>query len=563
MAAKKDTAALKWVYAAAGPGRKWVGFLTLVRIAQGSLAVGYAYALKSLVNCASSGDQAGFLPTLGQFVLLVAATVALQTVGRFLHEKAHATLEKVFRLRVFSQLLLRDYAKVSGVHTGEWMNRITSDTAAITGAVIKILPDLCGMLVRLLGAFFALVAIVPQVAFLLLPAGAVMIFLSYFLRSRLKRYHKAVQQADGTARSFLQERLGSLTVIHTFTQEAAAADQAGSHLQELAARRMKRSHFANLSNTALNLAMVTAQVIGIGVCCAGILQGTVTYGTMSAVMYLISLLGAPFAQLSGCLSQYYAMIASAERLMEIENYPLDCQKPPLEQDKILSFYREEFHSLGLEGASFSYEQRDSAQVLSNVSLWVGKGEFVAFTGQSGSGKSTALKILLSLYPLQEGGAYLRTRGKETIPLDSAWRGMFAYVPQGNQLLAGTIRESLTFFDPGQMAREEQITKALQIACADEFIRQLPLGLDTPLGERGSGLSEGQLQRLSIARAILSQRPVLLLDEATSALDAETEEALLKNLRAMTDRTVVIITHRPAALNYCDKVIPFEDHKTGS
>lgn len=562
MAGKKDSATLKWICSVAGPGGKWVLLLTLTRISQGGLAIFYAYALRNVINCATAGNREGFLPLLSQFIILVATTVVLQTLGRYLHEKAHATLEKVFRLRAFSQLLQRSYGKVSAVHTGDWMNRITSDTNAIIAGILRVLPELCGMLVRLLGAFIALTTIVPQVALLLLPAGLIMISLSYILRGRLKRYHKDQQLADGAARSFLQEQLGSLPVIHSFTQEDATTKQASDQLDGLVRARMKRSHFSNLSSTALTFAMVTAQVIGIGVCCAGILEGTVSYGTMSAVMYLINLLGTPFAQLSGSLSQYYAMIASSERLMEIEAFPADHTQPPLPMEQVLDYYHSEFAGFGLENATFSYEEDSEKQVLQNVNLEVKKGQFVAFTGQSGCGKSTAMKILLSLYPLDSGKAYLRSNSG-CVDLDSSSRGLFAYVPQGNGMICGTIRQSLAFGDEALMAKEELLRSALSIACAEEFVNQLPLGLDTPLGEHGSGLSEGQLQRLSIARAILSQRPVLLLDESTSALDGDTEEQLLRNLRSMTDRTVVIITHRTAALNHCDQIIPFTDSNPGA
>ena len=563
MAGKKDAAALKWICSVAGPGGKWVVLLTLVRIAQGGLAIFYAYALRNVVNCATAGDRPGFLPALSQFIGLVVASVILQALGRYLHDKAHATLEKAFRLRSFSQLLQRSYAKVSAVHTGDWMNRITSDVTAIIAGILRVLPEFCGMLVRLLGAFFALMTIVPQVALLLLPAGVIMIGLSYLLRGRLKRYHRELQRTDGASRSFLQERLGSLPVIHSFTQEAATARQAGEQLDGLVTARMKRSHFSNLSNTALTFAMVTAQVIGIGVCCAGILEGTVSYGTMSAVMYLINLLGTPFAQLSGSLSQYYAMIASSERLMEIESFPADHTQPPMPLEQILPYYNEEFSGFGLDNACFSYESDSGNRVLQELDLEVKKGQFVAFTGPSGCGKSTAMKILLSLYPLDGGSAYLQNTDGSRTSLDATSRGLFAYVPQGNGMICGTIRQSLAFGDETMMAREEDIRNALRIACAEEFVSELPQGLDTPLGEHGSGLSEGQLQRLSIARAILSQRPVLLLDEATSALDEATEEQLLQNLRSMTHRTVVIITHRKAALSHCDQIIPFADHDPGA
>ena len=182
-----------------------------------------------------------------------------------------------------------------------------------------------------------------------------------------------------------------------------------------------------------------------------------------------------------------------------------------------------------------------------------KGEYVAFCGPSGCGKSTVLKLLMCMYDLDEGERYVAGKGGE-VSLTRGWRGLFSYVPQGNQLMSGTIREVVTF---GDEAQEERIWQALRISCADSFIRELPEGLDTQLGERGAGLSEGQMQRIAIARAVFSDRPILLLDEATSALDEATEAAVLDNLRAMTDKTVIIVTHRPKALEITDKIIHFK------
>jgi ATP-binding cassette subfamily B protein len=181
---------------------------------------------------------------------------------------------------------------------------------------------------------------------------------------------------------------------------------------------------------------------------------------------------------------------------------------------------------------------------------------VAFTGPSGCGKSTVLKLLMCMYPLDSGERSVMSTNRE-FPLTAGWRELYAYVPQGNQLMNGTIREVVTFGDKTAMTRDQDIYRALEIACAEQFVRELPDGLDTMLGERGAGLSEGQMQRVAVARAIFSNRPVLLLDEATSALDDETERLLLKNLRAMTERTVIIVTHRSAVLDVTDQEIRFQ------
>ena len=323
--------------------------------------------------------------------------------------------------------------------------------------------------------------------------------------------------------------------------------------------RMRRNHISNLCNVGFGL-VIQGAYLGAAVYCAiGLFNGTLSYGTLMAILQLVGQIQAPFSNISGLVPEYYGMIASAERLMEPEGFAED-EASPRSHGEIRRFYGEDFRALGLREACFTYQppvrgEEDTPMpvVLEQLSLEVQKGEFVAFTGHSGSGKSTALKLLMSLYPLDSGVRYLKT-GAGELPLDASWRGLFAYVPQGNQLLSGTIREIVAFGDSDGMRKEQELWRALRVACAEDFVSALDKGLDSPLGESGAGLSEGQMQRIAIARAVFSDRPVLLLDEATSSLDAETEKRVLENLRAMTDQTVLIVTHRPAALSICDKRI---------
>ena len=557
MKTKQDSHALRWIWRVSGKGLWWPCLLMVIRLLQGYTSIKYAYALGEVIDCAVAGISAVFYRQLLDFILLVVINLALQAAGRFAAEKSKAVLEKKFRLHTFSQLLRRDFAQVAKTHTGEWMNRITSDTQVVSNAVATIVPELAGTLARMLGAFVSLLQIAPQIALILFPCGLVMAVFSYFIRKRMKLYHKNMRQADGRARSFMQERLSSLLVVRTFTQESATEALANAHLSAFHDARMRKFRFVNLSFTCFSVAVNGAQVLGIGLCGWGILNGIMSYGTMSSILYLINLLEAPLASASGYLSQYYSMLASAERLMEIEEYAPDTTRKPETQQRVQQYYAEEFASLGLKNAFFSYSDDQESIVLNDFSLEIPKGAFISFTGESGCGKSTTLKILLNLFPLNGGDLYLRDRNGNQLPLDAGWRGLFAYVPQGNQLICGTIRETLTFGDPAKMIRDEDIWDALRIACADAFVSELPDKLDTLLGERGSGLSEGQMQRLSMARAILSGRPILLLDEATSALDIATEAQLLQNLRSMTDRTVLIVTHREAVLDICDQNIHFE------
>lgn len=290
-----------------------------------------------------------------------------------------------------------------------------------------------------------------------------------------------------------------------------------------------------------------------------------SYGTFMAVLQLIGQVQAPFANISGYLPQWYAMLASAERLIEAESLADQSSRDAMPMNVLKQRYADDFKAIGLEKACFTYQPpvrslSDETEipmpiVLKNISLVINKGEYVAFTGQSGCGKTTVMKLLLSLYQLDSGEKYvLTTNGRK--PLNTKWQRLFAYVPQGNHPMSGTIREIITLPDTARKNDDNAIQTALKIACADRFIAELEHGIETVLGERGQGLSEGQMQRIAIARAIFSDAPILLLDESTSALDMQTEKQLLQNLKAMTDKTVVVVTHRPAALEICDRILEF-------
>lgn len=557
-------ASLPWLWRVTGKYKGCVAVLLILQIIFGVCGVVFAMLFRDLIDGAVAGDLQRFSKTAMLLVALELGELLLSVFARFMSEWTSSSLENRFKERLFSSLLHKDYASVTAFHSGEWITRLTSDTGVVTGGVIGIFPGLAGMLARLIGAMAALFFMEPTFFYIIIPAGILIILVTTSFRNVLKRLHKKIQEANGAVVSFLQERLESLMIIRVFSMEEQTCEEAERRMRGHKTARMKRNHFSNLCNTGFGLVMEGGYLFGAIYCGYGILNGTISYGTFTAVLQLVNQIQSRVAGLSGIIPRYYAMIASAERLMEAEAYEDDGNENPVDGTEISRFYREEFQGIGVREAAFSYRASgkgeagmEETSVIENFNLYIPKGEYAAFTGHSGCGKSTLLKLLMCLYPLDKGERYLKTKkdGRETeIPLTASWRGLFAYVPQGNQLMSGTIREIVSFGDPEGMRQEERLRKALKIACADEFVSALEKGIDTMLGERGCGLSEGQIQRIAIARAIFSDRPVLILDESTSSLDEMTEQKLLANLREMTDKTVLIITHRPAVLRICDREI---------
>lgn len=564
----KDNA-VKWLYAVPERKKLYIVVLMLVQAVNGASGVLYALLLRNVVDDATAGDREGFWMYVWLTVLLVAGQIALRAVIRWLTELSKSTFENLFKARLMQNILHKDFASVSAVHSGEWLNRLTNDTVIVADSYVDILPGLVGMVVKMFSAVLMMIVLDWHFAAILLPCGIVLLVMTYGFRKILKKLHKNVQEQDGKLRIFLQERIGSLMMLRSYAAEEQTEHEAEIKMNAHKTARMRKNYFSNFCNIGFSGAINGMYLFGVCWCGYGILIGTVSYGTLTAITQLISQIQAPFANITGYLPKFYAMTASAERLMEIEQFEAETQENALTSEQIAEIYHGDLQSFGLENAEFTYypivesvknlSKKDMPVTLKNISVNIRKGEYVAFTGHSGCGKSTVLKLLMSIYKLDAGERYLCGADGIKRPLTAAGRRLFAYVPQGNQLMSGTIREIVSFADKTAMDNDDKISHALQIACANEFIGELENGIETLLGERGTGLSEGQMQRIAIARAVFSDSPILLLDESTSALDEQTEKRVLENLRSMTDKTVVIVTHRPAALEICDRILEFTEN----
>lgn len=545
---------LRYLLQVTGRKKKNIVLLALLQISLGGSSVLNALALKEILNAAVKGDRTVFGSTLCWFACLVCFQIALHLVGRIMEESTRASIENRLKHQMFMTILKKDFGRIEAVHSGEWMTRLTNDTVVVANQMTELLPGFCGVFVRLVGAVLMLVALEPDFLLFVLPGGIVLVLFSMIFRKPLKRLHKNVQEQDENLRKHLQDCFHGLLVIHSYGAAEKVGNRVEANMKMHQQARMKKSVYSNLCNAGFSGIMNLASVLGAMFCGYRIITGSMDYGSFLAILQLIGQIKAPFAGLGGFLPGYYSMMTSAERLIEVEKLPdrFLCDKEAEEAD-----CQTDFDEIGLDRVTFSYPQAAEMEpVLQNFSICLKKGEYVAITGLSGRGKSTALKLLMNLYSPASGECYVCRNGRRE-PAGDNHQSFFSYVPQGNCFMRGTIREIVSFADTEAKEQEERIWRALRIACAEEFVKELEDGIDSLLGEKGHGLSEGQIQRLAIARAIFSERPVLILDEATSALDEKTEQCVLANLRAMKDKTVLLVTHRLKALEICDKVIEME------
>lgn len=543
MKKKLSKSTLQYLREVTGNKKKYFLILIIVQVLQGISGVCFALLLRIVIDSAVAHDGRLLIRNICLFIGLICLQMLFSALLRYYNELSKSTFENSCKARLFQQILSKDYGYVTSIHSAEWMNRLTSDTVVVSTGLTEIVPGIAGMVAKMIGALSMIIVLEPRFTFIIGIGGIFMIALTSIFRKKLRAYHKAMQEKDGKVRIFLQEHLHSLMIVKVFTKEQDTYKQSLQTMEEHQRARMDKTRFSNICNIGFSFMMNGAYVLGAIYSVVGIYHGTISYGTLMAMLQLINQIQSPFANITSYIPKYYAMIASSERLLDIESSV---------QDRIENNGCMDFDSLTLENINFSYE-KSREEILNNFSFTLHKGECVGFTGPSGCGKSTVLKVLLSLYPITSGKKTIFYNNKED-ELTSKYRHLFSYVPQGNQLMSGTIRDVVTF---SNVENEEKIWNALKIACASEFVQKLPDGLDTKLKEQGSGISEGQMQRLAIARAIYSNRPILLLDEATSALDVNTEKQVLSNLKEMKDVTVIIITHRLEALSICTREVQFK------
>ena len=537
--------ALKWIYCRI---RRYIPLTAAVSVVSALSALSFvalALITKRVMDIAT-GDTSGSLLKSGILLFaVIAIQVLLSAAQSILNAYSNGKQTIAFRNYLFGVLCRKKYADISAYHSGDILNRFTSDIDTVVTSSVNIIPNVVSIATKIVAGIGTMLFINPYIAATVLLCGVTFPAIGRAINKRYKYMHKECQRTEGRTRAFLQECFENIVVIKTFISEAPFIKKLDSYMDDNFRLKIKRTSISVMANISL-YALFTAGYYAVLLWGAGGLSGgTLTYGTLMAFLQLISQLRAPLQNVSGILPQYYSALASAERLMELEgaaDEPFPAAAERLEKIK------EDFRTLEIKNLFFGYA---GESVLRDFSLCAKRGNITAITGESGSGKSTLFKLILGLYEPQSGSIAINGE----IPLDASLRGLFAYVPQGNMVLSGTVRENITMNN--RTVTDEQIERAARAAEIYDYIISLPDGFETRLAERGAGLSEGQIQRISIARALLTNAPILLLDEATSALDEETETRVLANIKSMTDKTVLFITHRNTSLRVCDRIVHVE------
>ena len=508
------------------------------------VSVIFALTTRSLVNCAIGGDSQGLL----RYALLLMVLLSLQISGgiasNYLHINLQEDMERDFKRSILHTILRTDYSAICGHHSGDLIQRLDGDASVIYGAVNNMTSSFVSVVVSLFGAFAALLKLTPMFTVVFCGCGLFVGCVALSLRRMLKKLSREASAATGRVTGFLHESISKLMVVQALDLSAEVEKRTDKVLDDRWIVRKKQRNMNLLSRSGIHLLSSLGYLVTLLWCGYQLLNGEITPGDLTAITSLVGTLQGSAMGLPMMLPQIFAVSASCDRIMELEAMPAQPDPDPAVRGQVY----DAMTGFTAEHLTFAY---DRADVLTDVSLTIPKEGLTVIIGQSGIGKSTLLKLLLGLYKPRSGSLSIDTPSGP-VPVDRSMRGLFSYAPQGNFLLSGTIREKLTFTNPS--ATEEEIRAALHASALDEYVATLPMGLETVLMENGAGLSEGQAQRLSLARAIISGAPVLLLDEVTSSLDAATEKIVLERICALPGKTCIAVTHRPAALELAEHII---------
>ena len=597
---EQDKVTYKWLFSQSKAQHGRIVALSVLCTVQAAVLVSFALACRAVIDQAVAGNVDGLLASAAVLAGVIIAQLVLRLAINSTQERIRVRFALELRKSMLDSIFAARFGNVLRFHSGELSNRMFSDVQVVSNGVATIIPSFVSMLMQLVFAIAVLALISPPMVALFAAAALLSFVLARTLRGRLKALHKTVQEKEGAVRVFLQEALEHQLVIRSFGAQPATSARADTLQEDHFTAQMRRRGYSIAANASFSFFFNALYAVALTWCAFELLHGTMSYGTLMAVLQLVARIQAPVSSLSGMLPQLYQTLASAERLMEVAELPHSegCLPVTAEEfyqrlsgvrmrDLAFSYDADEAEGAPAPAGGMGVSPKEESVSLICSNVFVPKGSFVVVEGPSGSGKSTLFKLLLGAYDA-DGFAYELSEGAATsapaasdapagalsagAPLADALAGAttavssctasevppgaFAYVPQDNFLFAGSIRENVAFANPD--ATDDQVKRACEVACAWGFVEELPLGLDTMIGEHGQGLSQGQLQRLAIARAVCSGAPIMVLDEVTSALDDATEATVLANIASLPGKMVFVAAHRAKAREFATMRLHVED-----
>ncbi len=503
---------------------------------------------KYIIDAVTGYDSNSLLPAAVAYVLLQLFTIGSRAWTSMISEKIVIKVDQEIRADVYDKIMDADWEALSQFHSGDLLNRVDNDVSNVSNSVLGWVPDFVTRFLQFAGTLGIILYYDPTLALLALISAPITILVSRSVSKRIRNYNKKIREVSSDVMVFNEESFHNVQLIKAFGLTDLYKKKLRNVQETYKKIRLDYNRFQVAASSGMSLVGNVVAMVCFGWGIYRLWTGHITYGTMTLFLQLASSLAGSFSGLVYMIPSAISAATAAGRLMSVTQLP---KEKRICEEKAEELIRaKKGIEVRAEGINFQYDT--GKKVLQNACFVANPGEIVAIVGPSGEGKTTMLRILLGLVSIREGIVTVNASGEERVPVSAATRRLFSYVPQDNVMFAGSIAENMRIMK--EEATDEQINEALRKACAYEFVHKIPTGLKSPIKENGGGFSEGQIQRLAIARALLSDAPVLLLDEATSALDVATERKILRNiLDKSSDKTCIITTHRPSVLSMCDRI----------
>ena len=536
--------------------RYWAGVLVYILIGLLDVGLGLVISLagKTLVDMVVAHDSSRIFGTVAGLALLTVGQLIAGAVTSRISARIQIRVVNELREDMFTRLLSARWEPLEAYHSGEVLNRLEGDVNTVAGGVVGFVPTCITRAAQLLGVFCIIFYYDPMMALLSLLSAPVLLLTGRWTLRIMRKRQQEIRQVNGRILSFNEEVLQNIQLVKAFDLRREQLRRLGNLLGEYRTLRLEYSRLSIVLNLLLSFTGMAVSYLCYGWGVYQLWNGAISFGVMTMFLQLSGTLTGTFTTLVGLAPTAVSAATSAGRLMELEQLPTETDADAAQALELAERAAQTGLTLTAEAVAFTYREAPQP-TLQGVSFQVCPGETVALVGPSGEGKTTLLKLLLGLLSPDSGQLTLSAGGM-TLPVSDSTRRLCAYVPQGNGIFSGTVADNLRLVRPD--ATEAQLWVALTAADAREFVAALPQGLDTPLTEKGANLSEGQRQRIAIARALLRDAPLLILDEATSALDAAAERRVLEGIMAQDPlRICVVTTHRESLLSYADRVYRVE------